>query len=157
MENLVITKENALKAYSAGCNDVKSVLKNLLGARVFEVEKITDRIKTLDDVFAAAGTTSTAFYETCKRNELAQDEVGYRLAKLVTLVLNEGWEPDWDNSSQRKWRLWFYLNQPGFRLNAALFVLAISSVGSRLCFKSEELALYAANTFLDVYKQFFTA
>ena len=31
-----------------------------------------------------------------------------------------------------------------------------SAVGSRLCFKSKDLATYAGTQFLDIYKDFFT-
>lgn len=157
MDTLQITKANAIKAYQEGCSDVKSVLANLFGRETFEPRKITDRIKTLADVFEATGLSSSDFYEGCEANELSKDEIAYRLLKLIVKVLNEGWVPNWNDSSERKWRPYFYLDSPGFRLFVAYYGYTYSAVGSRLCFKSEELALYAANTFLDVYKDFFTA
>lgn len=157
METLQITKENALKAYKNGCPDVKGVLNNLFGKETFEPSKITDRIKTLADLFEAEGLSGSDFYEECANLDLPKDEIAYRLLKLIVEVLNEGWVPNWNDSSERKWRPYFYLDTPGFRFDGAGFVHGYSCVSSRLCFKSEELALYAAKTFLDVYKDFFTA
>lgn len=157
MDTLQITKANAIKAYQAGCPDVKGVLANLFGRETFEPRKITDRMNTLADVFEAEGLSASDFYEECANLDLPKDEIAYRLLKLIVKVLNEGWVPNWNDSSERKWRPYFFLDFPGFRLRAACYVNSLSSVGSRLCFKSEELALYAAKTFLDVYKDFFTA
>jgi hypothetical protein len=44
----------------------------------------------------------------------------------------------------------------GFRLGSVYCRYDDSGVGSRLCFRSKEIAKYAANQFLDLYKEFFT-
>lgn len=111
-------------------------------------------IKNFQSVCEADGTTEDDFYAGCV--DLTFDEIAYRKLKMIVRVLNEGWVPDWDNANERKWRPWFWMNKPGFRLSVVNHdVFSISTVGSRLCLKSEELAQHAVKYFLDVYKDFF--
>ena len=76
--------------------------------------------------------------------------------KLLTKSLNEGWEPDWDNSSERKYFPWFNMSSSGsgFSFCVCDDWGTHSSVGSRLCFKSSELAKYAGTQFTDIYKEY---
>lgn len=80
-------------------------------------------------------------------------------ACMITSALNEGWIPDWKNTSEYKYRLWFWIkaskDKPsGFGFSDANCGYAISDadVGSRLLFKSSGLAMHAAKKFPDVYK-----
>jgi hypothetical protein len=73
---------------------------------------------------------------------------------LITEHLNDGWEPDWDNSNEYKYWPWFYMNKPGFRLDdiSCRWANSHSSAGSRLCFRTRELAEHAAKFFLKEYE-----
>ena len=111
------------------------------------------RIKTVADVLNDHSITQEQFDTSCKG--LEPDEVAYRLLKLIAKSLNEGWTPDWDDEDQYKYYPWFYLGgSSGFRFDDYGSWGARSAVGSRLCFKNNELATYAGNQFSDVYKQF---
>jgi hypothetical protein len=75
----------------------------------------------------------------------------------IAKVLNEGWEPSWNNSNENKYYPWFKMNSgSGLSCSGYDFVLSYTSVGSRLVFKSAELATYAGNQFLDIYSKFLT-
>ncbi|HUR65492.1 MAG TPA: hypothetical protein VMZ03_04010 [Chitinophagaceae bacterium] len=83
-------------------------------------------------------------------------------AKLFIVVdaLNEGWKPDWNNDDEYKWWNWFDMeksddNPSGFRFSFAAYFYSNSGVGSRLCFKSRQLAEWAAEHFIELYKDFF--
>jgi len=88
------------------------------------------------------------------------DEIAYVKLKLIAEALNEGWTPDWSNGEFDKWYPWFDMNDSSsagrFSFLVAAFRGSDSSVGSRLCFKSKDLATYAGTQFLDIYKDFFT-
>lgn len=119
---------------------------------------ITDRIKSFDDVLDILEIDKADFEKSL--HGLTPDEAAYRKVKLITEALNEGWKPEWDNDKWDKWYPWFYMpnsSGSGFAFRGAGSQLSSSYAGSRLCFKSNELAKYAANTFLDIYKEFFTA
>lgn len=78
---------------------------------------------------------------------------------IIAEVLNAGWTPDWNNADQYKYYPWFDMektssNKSGFRLYHVGFDFTFSAVGSRLCFRSREIAEYAAEQFLDLYKDY---
>lgn len=83
------------------------------------------------------------------------DEIAYKKLKIIVRALNEGWEPDYNDENQRKWYPWFWLDAPGFRLSVCYFDRSCTTVGARLVFKSEELAHYAANQFVELYSDYY--
>lgn len=116
-------------------------------------KNVMERIKTVADILADHNITPLQFDVMCERLEV--DEINYRILKLLTKSLNESWLPDWDDSNQAKYYAWFYMGgSAGFRFDGCGGWPAISYVGSRLCFKSRELAEYSAQQFTSVYKQF---
>lgn len=115
-------------------------------------KKVTDRIKTIEDVLEANEITKKEFDKSCKG--LEEDEINYRLVKLICKALNEEWTPDWDNSSEHKYQPWFNMSSSGFRFDVYDSWYSGSRVGSRLCFRSVELAKYAGEQFTGVYEKF---
>lgn len=80
---------------------------------------------------------------------------------IIAEALNEGWEPNWNDSRQYKYYPWLYVQasnekSAGFGLSSSYDVRTRTgaSVGSRLCFKTSELAMYAGNTFKDLYTDY---
>lgn len=118
-------------------------------------KNVMERIKTINDVLADHGLTPHQFSIMTK--ETLPDESAYMLLKLLCKSLNEGWTPDWNNSNEGKYYPYFYMGgSSGFRFNVCAYWYSYSFVGSRLCFKSRELAEYAGKQFTDIYKQFMT-
>lgn len=125
----------------------KQVAKKLLG------KKVTERIKTIGDVLLDNDLTQPEFDIQCQG--LPDDEIAYRLLKLLAKSLNEGWTPDWSDSNQHKYTPYFEMRgSSGFRFLYAGAWASGSYVGSRLCFKTSELAEYAGTQFRDVYERF---
>jgi hypothetical protein len=71
---------------------------------------------------------------------------------IIVDVLNDGWVPNWDDRSQEKWWPCFYLNKPGFRIDTVYSDCTRTNVSFRLCFKSKDIALYAAKNFKQLYR-----
>ena len=84
------------------------------------------------------------------------------LEKLIVIAeawnKQDGFVPDYSNSNQYKWFPWFRYSD-----DAAGFVCAYSSntattttatIGSRLCFKSEERATEFGKQFIDLWNDF---
>ena len=118
-------------------------------------ENIIAKIETVADVLEANGLTQKKFDLQCAG--LTEDEINYRILKMLAKTLNEGWEPNWNDENEDKYFPWFYMGgSSGFRFDVCGSWSTASGVGSRLCFKSRELTEYAANQFTDVYKKFMT-
>lgn len=151
METVEIKKENAIKAYEEAGLKTKKVLENLFGKKVL-LKNVTERIKTIDDVLEDNNITMEEINEMFTN---APEHLKYQyLAELLVKSLNEGCTPDWDNGKWDKYFPRFVMSPSGFRFSDYGLWAASSAVGSRLCFKSSDLAIYAGKQFTDLYKQF---
>ena len=119
---------------------------------------IIDRIKTFEDACRALGIDPSEKVAIEGPSDLCDDldSIGaYSKLIIIARALNEGWKPDWANSSQRKWYPYFeYKAGFGFSRTSYAYWHARAAVGSRLCFKSSELAEYAGKQFADIYNEF---
>jgi len=79
----------------------------------------------------------------------------YKLV-IIAQALNDGWKPDWSNYDEWKYYPWFDMSAAsGFAFDDYVHWDSTSTVGSRLCFKTRELAKYAGTQFLSLYKEYF--
>lgn len=158
METIEISRANAISAYNRASKEVKEVLETLLGKSNVS-EKITDRIKTVEDACAEIGIDLRDVIHSAHSEYLKKDIVSVNAFMKLTVIaraLNEGWEPDWSNSRQYKYYPWMkYAPGVGFSYFGYGNVITSSTVGSRICFKNEELAKYAATQFQKEYNEFF--
>ena len=155
-ETLEITKEAAIKAHDEASTKGKTLLENLFGKRVFQKD-IKQRVTCLDDALRELGKDKLDFEASCVG--LSEDEVAYKMLKVIAEALNEGWTPDWSNGQWDKWYPWFKMDVSSsagrFSFVDAGHQRSGSVVGSRLCFKSRELSNYAGKQFEDVYRKVF--
>ncbi|WP_340112641.1 hypothetical protein [Maribellus mangrovi] len=85
------------------------------------------------------------------------DEAAYKKLKVIAKAINNGWEPNWDDTDEKKWWPWFNLSSGfGFSLSSYYYGRSYTTVGSRLCFESKEKSTYAAETFLSIYEELLT-
>lgn len=159
METLQIQKANAIAAYNSGDAATKKLLEDLFGKQSLS-QKITDRVKNFADAVQVVGEPSDNVlillaYSGNEPDMLAA--VAFMKLTIIAKALNEGWQPDWTDSSQYKYYPWFK-HKSGFGLSYYDYGNwnANTGVGSRLCFKSKELAIYAAEQFADLYNDFLT-
>lgn len=157
METIEIKKENVLKAYKKANQTGKDLLENLFGKNVIQA-KITDRIKTIDDACNELGI-NTSIFENMADIDGVEDSgsIDFLKATIITKALNEGWKPNWEDTSEYKWFPWFKMKSGfGFSGSDCTYAYSNTHVGSRLCFKSEELATYAGKQFESIYKNYLT-
>jgi hypothetical protein len=127
---------------------VKVIIEN-------QPEKVTDRIKTLEDALEETWKTMPDF--SVLPEEMRKQHRALFCIEVITEALNEGWKPDWHDEDQRKWIPWFYPNSSsGFVFRNAIYHYSAASAGNglHLCFKSDELARYAGTQFTEFYKEF---
>lgn len=142
---------------------------------------ITERIKTFDDAVRELGNhpfvKEYALIDPFNRS-YSSDIVAYLRLRIIVAALNEGWEPKFTEDEYRYFP-WFYLYTKeeydkldyeekrrcvlrsgpytssfyGFVYCYAIVDASSSSTGngSRLAFKTKELAEYAGSQFVNIY------
>ena len=125
----------------------------LQAVKMVAPKDITKRVKTYADACAVLGIEPMNETVLAKLG-FTKDEIAYR--KLKTIA--EGWRPDWANSNEYKYWPWFVYNPAAAGFSCAITPYAASSAtahfGSRLCYKTRELATYAGRQFEGLYNDF---
>lgn len=186
--NLTISRESAIAAYDNTNDAGRELLEKLFGKEVF-TKDITERVKTFEDACNVLGDdhplvtqyslTSAAY----KGEPKTKDLIAYLKLRIITAVLNEGWEPQFTEDECRYYPVFefftknelnkmsddkksrvvvfghSYHNSSAGGYIVCVYADSVSSfsfcnVGSRLNFKTRELAEYAGRQFVELYADF---
>lgn len=117
-----------------------------------------ENIKNYEDICKIDGVdpiASLPFQNPANSEEIAVNS--YAKVIRINRVLNEGWTPDWNNWGENKYYPWFDMRQDagsasGFSYCGFSYDGSHSFVGSRLIYKSSELAKFAGTVFIEEYK-----
>ncbi len=152
MHTLKIDEDQARRLYPSANGEFKDILEKEFG-KDFLNHKITDRVKTFEDILAISGRTM----EDLVNPNDTPDEIAYKQAKLIAEVYNEGEVLDAGNTEQYKYYPWHEIaidpsHSSGFGLSYydCAYWFSSSFVGVRLCFKSSELAVDAGKKFIKI-------
>jgi hypothetical protein len=153
MQTLNIDLQTAKKIYPSSQGEFKSMLEKTFTVNVLS-ENIKDRVKTFEDAASILGIDLAAF--NARISGYSPDAAAYEKIKVIVKALNEGWSPNWTDDYEYKYYPWFDLSS-GSGLSCFVYVCRVSHscVGSRLCFKTADLAEYAGRQFVYLYSQFF--
>ena len=101
-------------------------------------------IKSFEDACKKLGIEATLPDVSMLPSDQQKAIIAHYKLVIIAQALNEGWKPNWNNFNEYKYCAWFDMSAPsGFAFDDCACWLSISLVGSRLCFKSRELAKYA--------------
>ena len=127
----------------------------LKAATAVEPKDITKRVKSYADACAVLGIEPVN-EEVLGKLGFTKDEIAYRKLKTIAEALNEGWLPDWTDWDEYKYFNWFYIDSAGFAYAYTHDAVTRTStyLGSRLCFKTRELASFAGKQFEDIYNDY---
>lgn len=143
---------------------------------------VTERIKTFEDAMLELGEEHPFVKEWHLGENLSPELEAYLQLRVICAALNEGWEPKFTEYEVR-WFPWFWLytqdeinnmdeeekqarhliSTGDYETESAGFACAASAdtpspanadVGSRLCLKSEALAVYCGKQFIDLWADF---
>ena len=150
-DKLKVMKANAVKAYEAADTNGKILLEKLFPG-VLKPVLITDRIKTFQDVLAYHNLTNSDFEDQTEND--ADDEVAYKQVKLVARALNE-LKPGEELDRSQPWYTPYFDRRAGFGFSRTRYDYwhTYTIVGSRLSYKSANLAIYAGKTFTSIYER----
>lgn len=179
-KELKISAENALAAYNNTDANGRELLKHLFGKEIF-AQDIKDKVKTFDDAVAILGNDNQAVidYYAIAVKTSTKDIIAFAKLRVIAEALNEGWKPKFDgeecryypwfyiyiDEDEKKWcrvvgRSHHYANAVGgvvysYASNASAF--SDTGFGSRLAFKTRELAEYCGKQFIDIWEKFLFA
>lgn len=144
------------------------------------VQTFEDAVRELGDEHPAVRTYNSFKYGYSAKEP---DVMAYLKLRIITAALNEGWEPQF-TEDERRWYCWYNLISKedldsmseeekkerrvvgranfnafadgGLVYSCAHYVSTRShtNFGSRLAFKSEELAEYAGKQFIEIYADY---
>lgn len=152
-----IDNAKLIQEYQHGDEKTKEALIRIAGPEIFRGNEISDVIRK-------------KFEEACKYQGLDPDEVlhtgdnlnveqqvsnAYTMLRILAKSKRDGWEPDWNDSSQYKYYPWFdYEAGVGFVVDGTRYADAYSGtgVGSRLCFPNREMAIEFAKENIELYR-----
>ena len=113
------------------------------------------KFKNLDEIYAFHKINREEFENSI--SNLRLDTQAYEILKLIVSAYNNNEKPDFTNRDQPKYEPWFEYDSSsgGFISSNYVRWFTATRVGSRLCFKSRELAEYAGKQFKDIYEEYF--
>ena len=181
-KNLEISRESAIAAYDNTDDAGRELLENLFGKEVF-AKGITERVKTFEDAREALGDEHPLVKEywgvVNVDLDITQDLIAYLKLRIITAALNEGWEPQFTEDECRYYPWFEFFTQSelnemsddekgrvvgrafdnsnavggfAYAYNASSYSSGYN--GSRLAFKTRELAEYAGRQFTELYAHF---
>ncbi|WP_159468000.1 hypothetical protein [Dyadobacter sp. 3J3] len=160
---LTMTPANAQKAYNNAEASIKKWMRESYPDFNFD-RKLIDRIDTYQDAcqelnIIPLAISDFSFIPSNDRESL----YAYHQLTIIARVLNEGWEPDFSDSSQYKYYPYFVWNEeaaggPGFSYRGYGYVRSYSFVGARLVFLDYDAMKWATiqPEFVEIYKAWMT-
>lgn len=178
-ENVLAAYETAREA---GADSTMKVLEALFGKETFKPKDITERVKSFEDACRELGKSHPLVCQYNAIDDVDTNLNAYLKLRIICAALNEGWEPKFTEDEVR-WYPWFWLyttqeiedmdeqekqerhliSTGDYETGYAGFASAYSNYapstaranfGSRLCLKSEALAVYCGKQFIDLWADF---
>lgn len=154
MRTLQIKQDSLLAAFRNAGKEGKQVLSDLFGKQVALYDNITDRVKSFEDACQVLGiSTNVPEVKGLPRKHQKAIIANYKLI-VIAEALNEGWKPNWQDSDEYKYYPWFDMSNPagvGYSHTNYAASYSYANIGSRLCLKNRELAIYFGQTFTDLF------
>lgn len=147
-------KKEALSRLTALENETAALRKII---DTCEDKPITDRIKTYEDACNDQDIKplDLSHFSFLPKSDQKSSFAHHQLI-IIAKALNEGHIFNWSNSSEYKYYPYFKMAGFGFSGANCNDWYARTTVGSRLCFKTRELAEYAGKQFENIYKELLT-
>lgn len=161
-KKLEISAENALNAYNNTDVNGRELLEHLFGKELFEPKNIMERVKTFDDACKVLGDNNALVNHYLfiangpEMDDSGNDIRGYLKLRIIAAALNEGWKPKFDGK-ERRWYPYFYIytrEEYDHTDAGGAWSPSYASHGSRLAFRTEELAEYCGKQFIDIWMDF---
>ncbi len=150
MENLTISKENAIKAFEGANEKGRTLLRNLFGEKVF-VKDIMERIDSLKAALEYNGKTQERFdWETERDSEARKAE---KAIEEIATALREGKPLEMD----QRWYYPYFERNTGSSVSFSYYGFGYddddADVGARRSVDTPEKAVYMGKKFIEYYNK----
>lgn len=157
-EKAKVCKYNTIVSFLSNWEIVEKVSEPVKAPKV-DTRTIFEKVKTFEDAYKllAKSDKDKKDYDKIKNIDVA-DYIKDSLKRvIIAKALNEGWKPNWSNTSEYKWFPYFSFAS-GFSFSDSHYYnfYTHSTVGFRLCFKSEKLSDYFGKQFIDLHESVLT-
>lgn len=144
-------------------------------------QNVMERVKTFKDACNELGIEHDKWVQDKKDLGLEADVIAYLKLRIIAAALNEGWKPQFTTDEYRYFP-WFYLytqseidemseeekSRVVYRSSSYAFAyggvafastfydssFTVTNIGSRLAFKTRELAEYAGRQFVEIWADY---
>lgn len=161
---------------------VQNEMHKVFGEETFKPKDIMERVKTFEDACRELGIKPDKWIQDREELGLEPDVIAYMKLRIICKALNEGWEPQFTENEWRyypwfvlwtedelsekpdEWKTDRHLISTGdYQTGYAGLAYAYSDnapsntyarIGSRLCLKSDTLAVYCGKQFINIWADF---
>jgi hypothetical protein len=157
-KDLRITFEDAQKFYPNSNNGFKDLLEQTFGKEELTNKVDLSKIKTYADIckLDKVHPIKSLPFPKPKNDEQRFLNATARCARIVRVIVN-GWKPDFSNSSQPKWYIWWKYNtaSSAFVFGDALdyYDSTLTNSGSRFCFETREQCEHVGKHFVKEFNE----
>ncbi len=158
MKNIEINEQQAKELYKSANAEIQKKLELAFGSAAF-ITDANQKVKTFEDACDVLGISSIsskafAFLPDLNRKAI----IAYYKLTIIAKALNGDWVADWENAGQHKYYPYFaFVPGVGFRFYGCGLWVTRTGVGSRLCYRTPELAKYAGTQFEELYNELLSA
>lgn len=146
--------QQELKTVESRAKELREIIAKTSGNITDKVKSFDDALKIYEEDHGAIPIALSDLFTYLGDDKNLIAARGFAKMDIIREVLNEGWVPDWDNNSEYKYYPWFSMSGVGLSFGGFDHSCATSDVGSRLVFKTRELAEYAGKQFIEIYSEF---
>jgi hypothetical protein len=147
-DEIELTQGEIDEMFYASDNEQKKVLSKFFT----RPESIMDKVKSFKDACIVLGVNEDDIFN--KKTD-SIDDIAFKKLKIIARALNEGWYPNWGNTNEYKYFIWWNM-QGGFSYYDVGCHYSATGVPSALCFKSRELAEHMSNIAFNEFKEYYS-
>lgn len=140
-----------------GYNQANDSQKKLI-EKYFKIENldILSKIKDFKDILKLSGKTlkDLPYQKPITENQVKLNAL-FKI-QLIEEIVNGGWKPDWSNSNEYKYYIWFELKNKFWVVGGSRYYYASDSAVEVAFYKNKKISDFVSKTFLKEYKEFLT-
>lgn len=150
-------KDDDIKYATDNAQGAQKTLLKKVGIKLLESD-LLERIKTMNDVWKALNINPNDVLPYKETSTLTKKQKSLNAVvkiQYISELFNEGWVPNFQNTSEYKYYIWFRRNSsgPGWVYDSGYFCGG-GSVGFGFYFRTSQIATYIGKQFIDIFNDY---